>query len=102
MKYLGNMTVKLMVDNGFVEPEERSEMLDEFKVSIAKQQESKNSFLQKFNGVLSHPFGVLLSLLLYVKINRAINENNRNNEDDDFKYQFKQELKQQMIQDLKD
>lgn len=102
MKYFGRMITRLLIDNQFIEEEEKQDMQKEFDASFDKQNKSTNKIVKAMNGIFSHPFGVLVSILLFVFVRKQVSRSNQVGEENEFQHEFKLQMQKKIMDDMID
>jgi hypothetical protein len=89
-----------MEDEFDLETDDKIQLKKEMDESTGDLEKSTNPIVKKLNLFFKHPFGVLLSILLYAGVKRQISKINISSDTHSLEENFKLEFKQKMMSEM--
>lgn len=102
MKYFSRMLGATLENQGWVDNEEKSQIVLEFDESFQVSKETKNVFVTIVNTFFMHPVGVMVAIFLYAKMNRALNLLTMSEEVEDANSALKAQIMKKISDDIVD
>lgn len=100
MKWFSTLIIKLLINNGLIDIDDKEDIKASFDKSFDKAEETTNPVMKKINTFFKHPIGIVSMIWGYVTLNTRIQRMNREANQNEMEEQFKAEFKSKMMSEM--